>query len=286
MPDRTEQIQDIARRWLTEGVVEAVVGWGRGTYRDRTAPVLIRGPEEINRLLFNERCVNNLVTYLKREPVYSMKKVGIVAKGCDIKTLIGLIQESQVERDKVMILAVTCPGVKKDDGTVPIKCQTCQVNTPTLFDEIAGENVASNSEQEAQWKELERLDSMSPHERFLFWKEQFSKCIRCYACRQACPLCICNRCIAEKNQPQWIDASPHLRGNFAWNLIRAHHLAGRCVECEACETACPANIPLMLLNRSLARTVKNAFSYEAGKDPESAPPLRTFRQEDDESFIL
>ena len=127
---------------------------------------------------------------------------------------------------------------------------------------------------------------LSPAERHRFWREQFDKCLRCYACRGACPLCICDRCIAEKNQPQWIETSPHPRGNFAWNMIRAYHLAGRCIECEACETACPANIPLMLLNRTLSRKVKDAFDYEPGKDAEAQPPLRTFRLDDDNSFIL
>jgi hypothetical protein len=42
----------------------------------------------------------------------------------------------------------------------------------------------------------------------------------------------------------------------------------------------------MLLNRAMARTVKGAFDYEAGKDPEVQPPLRTFDLDDDNSFIL
>ena len=286
MPDRTQQIREIAGKWLTDGIVEAVVGWENGTYQNRTAPVLIRRPEQVSRLVFNEFCTNNLMTYLKRPVLKGMQKVGIVAKGCDIKSLIGLIQESQVERDKVKILAVTCPGVKKDDGSVPVKCHACDVNTPTFFDELAGDAVASNPDLNARLKELEKIDAMSPAERHRFWRVEFDKCIRCYACRQACPLCICNRCIAEKNQPQWVETTPHPKGNFSWNLIRAFHLSGRCVECEACETACPVNIPLMLVNRAMARTVKEKFDYEPGKDPEAKPPLRTFQLDDDNSFIL
>ena len=286
MSDRTADIREVARKWLTDGAVEAVVGWEQGTYRDKTAPVIVRRAEEADRLLFNERCTNNLMTYLKREPVRSLKRVGIVAKGCDIKALIGLIQESQVPREQVKILAVTCPGVKNADGTLPVKCQACEVNTPNFYDEIVGDKIASNPDRAARFKEIEKLESMSPAERHRFWRDEFDKCIRCYACRQACPLCICNRCIAEKNQPQWIETSAHPRGNFAWNLIRAYHLAGRCVECEACETACPANIPLMLLNRQMAKVVEQTFDYQAGRDPEVQPPLRTFKLDDDNSFIL
>ncbi len=286
MPDRTDLIREIAKKWLSDGTVEAVVGWTEGTYGGKTAPVLIKKPEEADRLVFNENCTNNLMTYLKREPVRSMEKVGLVAKGCDIKAFIGLVQESQVPREKFMLLAVTCPGVKGADGSVPVKCGTCEVNTPTYYDEIVGDKVASSPDPEARARELEKVDAMSPEERMSFWRSELDKCIRCYACRQACPLCICDRCIAEKNQPQWVETSPHPRGNFSWNLIRAYHLAGRCVECEACETACPVNIPLMLLNRAMVRTVKDAFAYEAGKDPEVQPPLRTFQLDDDNSFIL
>ena len=108
MSDRTDKIRDVARKWLADGTVEAVVGWEQGTYGEKCSPVLVRKPEDADRLLFNERCTNNLMTYLKRDPIRSMEKVGIVAKGCDIKSLIGLLQESQVEREKVMVLAVTC----------------------------------------------------------------------------------------------------------------------------------------------------------------------------------
>ncbi|MFC1888441.1 4Fe-4S dicluster domain-containing protein [Thermodesulfobacteriota bacterium] len=286
MSDRTAVIREIAAKWLEEGIVEAVLGWEAGTYGDRTSPVIIRSVEESERLVFNERCTNNLATYLLREPVRSMGSVAIVAKGCDVKSLIGLVQESQVPREKMKILAVTCEGVKDDQGRVPVKCAACDVNTPVYFDEIAGEKVESSPDNEARMKRVAEIEAMSNEERYRFWREQFDKCIRCYACREACPLCICARCIADKNQPQWVDTSAHPRGNFSWNLVRAFHLAGRCVECEACETACPADIPLMLLNRVMAREVAEAFSYEAGRDPESDPPLRTFNLDDDNSFIL
>lgn len=286
MSDRTAGIRAIASKWLQDGTVEAVLGWEQGTYRDKTAPVLVRKAEEVDRLVFNERCTNNLMTYLKRDPVRSLNTVGIVAKGCDIKALVGLIQESQVPREKVKILAVTCPGVRNADGKQPVKCAACDVNTPVFYDEIVGEKIASNPDRAARFRDVEALEAMTPEERHRFWREQFDKCIRCYACRQACPLCICSRCIAEKNQPQWIETSAHPRGNFAWNLIRAYHLAGRCIECEACETACPADIPLMLLNRYMAKVVEQSFGYEAGRDPQAQPPLRTFKLDDDNSFIL
>ena len=64
MSDRTSGIRKIAEKWLDEGTVEAVLGWEAGTYRDRTAPVIIRSAGEVERLIFNDRCTNNLATYL------------------------------------------------------------------------------------------------------------------------------------------------------------------------------------------------------------------------------
>ncbi|MBK9968974.1 MAG: 4Fe-4S dicluster domain-containing protein [Holophagales bacterium] len=66
-------------------------------------------------------------------------------------------------------------------------------------------------------------------------------------------MCFCERCVADKTQPQWVESSPHPRGNFAWHVTRALHQAGRCIDCGECERACPVDIPLGLLNRKLAR---------------------------------
>jgi len=97
-------------------------------------------------------------------------------------------------------------------------------------------------------------------------------------------MCYCTRCIADKTIPQWIEPSSHERGNWAWNLIRAHHLVGRCVNCGECERVCPAGIPLGLLNRKMMKEVEEQFGYRAGYDSESPPPLATFREEDMAEF--
>ena len=104
-------------------------------------------------------------------------------------------------------------------------------------------------------------------ERWAFWKSEFARCVKCYACRQVCPLCYCERCIADKNRPVTIDTSATLKGNFAWHVTRAFHLAARCVGCDECTRACPAGIDLGLLNLSLAEAAEENFGFRRAWTP-------------------
>jgi Na+-translocating ferredoxin:NAD+ oxidoreductase RnfC subunit len=71
-----------------------------------------------------------------------------------------------------------------------------------------------------------------------------------------------------------------------WNLTRAYHLSGRCIDCGECERACPVGIPLMLLNKMIYNNIKTNFNYEAGFNPNVPPPLATYHQDDKENFII
>ena len=283
--DRTQKIREIAKELLSKGEIEMLIGYGKGTCSGKARPIFVRTPEEADELIFDSTCINNLVTYLKFPEIRSQGVLGIIVKGCDAKALVGLIRESQLKREEVKVIAVTCEGVLADDGQLQLRCQYCDVANPTFYDFLVGEPVESEKQTDIS-EILEKYEAMSVEERWQFWQSQFEKCIKCYACRQACPLCYCTRCIAEKNQPQWVETSSHLRGNLAWNIIRAFHLAGRCAGCEACEQACPVGIPLMLLNRKLEKEVWDYFQYRADLDPESVPPFTTFKTDDRGEFIL
>jgi formate dehydrogenase subunit beta len=278
-----EKIRARAKELLESERVDVVIGWETGSSEERTRPAFITEASEVDRLVWNRYCFNNLSNYLLREEIRAYGKPAIISKGCDNRAIIVLMQEFQLRRDDVHILGVFCEGM--GDNEPLAKCRHCTVHTPRVYDELIGEPRELPPAQEV-YDQVRKLEQASAEERWEFWRREFEKCIRCYACRQVCPMCYCRRCIADKNVPQWIPSSAHPVGNFAWNVIRAFHLAGRCIECEECERACPANIKLMLLNRLLEKDVLELYGYEAGKDVDTKPVLNDFRDTDDESFIL
>lgn len=195
-------------------------------------------------------------------------EAGRCAKPCDVHSIIALIQENQISRDNIHIISFNCQGAVKDFGyefngdNLAAKCIHCETHTPLYFDKIFGEEKEPLKASNVSLDRIEKIENMTHKERFDFFKSEFlDKCIKCYACRAVCPLCYCQRCITDKAIPNnWIESSSHQRGNFAWNIVRAFHLSARCTGCGECERACPADIPLSLLNRRMAMEAKNSFS--------------------------
>ena len=288
-----------ARELLESGEVKVVIGYGWNRRRTFTTPIFVTRPDDTDRLIFNERCVNNLSVYLTRKyrDIQALGRPAIVAKGCDIRNIAVLISEGQVEREGVYIIGVVCNGVvyrqelwkgELRPEIMPVKCHNCDVRNPHIADAVVGEPSDFTPPEEPAgmvFDKIREVDAMEPAQRWAFWMEHFRRCIKCYACRQVCSLCYCERCITEKNMPQWIETSAHPRGNLAWNLIRAMHLTGRCTFCGECERACPVNIPLNVINQKMSLVVGEAFDYRSGYDPGEHPPMIVFRPDDREDFI-
>jgi len=292
----TTAIRSEAKRLLDAGEVSAVIGYKAGRRQGSSQPVIISDAARTGELIFSPGSVNNLALYLTKakKEVSKQGKIAIVAKGCDLKALAGLMGESQLKRENLYIIGINCAGVHGSGAapaepltraTIARKCRECTVHTPEGTDFIAGSLPELTPLDAVEAAELARLEAMTPAERWAFWKEQFSRCIRCLACRQVCPFCYCEQCLCDRNRPQGVETTPRPAGNMGWHIVRAMHLAGRCAGCAECERSCPMDIPLNLLNRKMANELQELYGHEAGLQPQEKGPLATYKEDDDQSFI-
>lgn len=277
-----EQLRQTCRRLLEEGTVNVVIGYGQAPAGGPAYPIFVTKPDGVDKLVWNDQCFGNLTTYLTRKDIKALGKPAIIVKGCDERTLVVLEQESQVDRASVHVIGVACGGV---GNPLAAKCAVCDVHRPRFADEVVGETTATDV-ADGRYAGLDEFMKKTPEERIAYWTKELERCVKCYACREVCPLCYCNRCIADKNRPTVLDTSASLKGNFAWQIVRAFHQAGRCVGCGECKRACPAGIDLGLLNATLAKAAEEHFAYRAGMDRETPPIIGSYSTEDKEGFIL
>ena len=248
------------------------------------------------------------------------KKTGIVVKGCDSRAVVQLIQKKAISRNDVIIIGVPCSGVVdpkkmkemfgKEFGNIAIgengekylieidgkkkevlkdeliseNCKTCQYQNPVACDILIGDEIEERKEE--NYSEVKELEEKSIEERWDYWKDKFEQCIRCYACRNCCPICNCKECMAEKLTPVWIRRSVNLSENAGFHIMRAFHTAGRCVGCGSCERVCPMSIPLSKLYKKVEKDVIELFDYRAGLDEEEKPLLVAYSVDDSNEYIL
>jgi len=277
-----DELRQLCRRLLEDGTVQVVIGYGQSSDDGPTYPVFVTDAADVDRLVWNDQCFANLTTYLKRKEVKALGKPAIIVKGCDERALAVLEKESQIDRTQMVVIGVACEGVGQPREP---KCAACDVHMPRFSDHVLGQAANTPVEADRRYADLEAFMKRSPAERMAYWMNELSRCFKCYACRATCPMCYCERCIVDKNRPQAIDTSPTLKGNFAWHIARAFHLAGRCVGCDECTRVCPAGIDLRLLNMSLAKAAEDEFGYRAGVDREAEPIIGSYSLKDKESFI-
>jgi formate dehydrogenase subunit beta len=307
--DIEKRLRQEARELLEQGKVDRIIGYEAGSLKFSTTPMVTADKDDTDRLVVNPFVVNNLSAFLT-----GMEgKTGVVAKGCDSRSIVSLMQDRKVARENLVILGIPCPGLidvrkieallgKESDELEDIaregdkvtvtaggkktelpvakvlfdNCLACDMPTPEEYDVLLGEPQAPATDPTASRAGIEELEAKSPEQRWEFWKGEFSRCTRCYACRNACPACFCQRCFVEETDPQWVLPVPRWQDNLIFQLIRTIHVAGRCTDCGNCERACPAHIPLRSLSRKMYDMVDELFHYRAGTDRNPEPLLTAY----------
>lgn len=123
-----------------------------------------------------------------------------------------------------------------------------------------------------------------------------ARCVNCYNCRVACPVCYCKECVfvtdVFDHDPyqymQWAKRKGRVKmptDTDFFHLTRMAHIGLTCVGCGQCSNACPNDIPLMELFRTIAHQVQMAFDYEAGSSVDDPLPLSIFEDEEYEEVV-
>jgi len=184
-------------------------------------------------------------------------------------------------RDKNSTFIEVCSEKGSDFVEMAIEAGYIKVEKPTS-DAIETREKKDKAARELalQWQEKDfaALEAMSNDERFSYWSEQFSHCVKCYGCRDACPICYCQDCILEADRgfiPPG-EVPPHM----LFPMVRITHVMDSCVNCGQCQDACPMDIPLSRLIFLLSKKIGAIFKYEPGMDATKLPPLRTVNDEE------
>lgn len=302
---------------LRDNTVSSVLGWRAGEFGYDVTPSLFTDVEDLNQnFVWNDFCGANFSKYLVKESRTTDGKILVFLKPCDTYSFNQLLTEHRFDREKVYAVGIPCEGMldvnrikavagegvvsieETDDallvttlyedapvrvpyaGALAERCQNCKSRRHVAYDELLGDE--GEVLDSARFDEVERLEAMTPDERFAFWQNELSRCIRCNACRDVCPACTCEKCVFD-NPTSGVEnkAATNSFEEKMFHIIRAFHVAGRCTDCGECSRVCPQNIPLHLLNRKFIKDINTFWGdYQAGAEVGSRAPLVDYTTED------
>ena len=313
-----QELINRAKELMDNGTVVRVLGWKAGDMAYNPEPAFFENTAALSELVYNGFCGSNLSKYM----IEASKKEGktlVFLKPCDTYSFNQLLAEHRIDRDKPYIIGVGCKGkldiekiksmgikgiesisgaeMSDNADTLEIKtvygdkscsyadamlerCHVCKGKEHMIYDEIIGES--KDTKDAERFAEVEKIEAMSPEEKFEFFQKELSKCIRCNACRNVCPACSCRKCIFDNNK---YDADRKANTTSfeekMFHIIRAFHVAGRCTDCGECSRVCPQGIPLHLFNRKFIKDINEFYGeYQAGEDLEAKGPLTDFTFDD------
>ncbi len=314
----TDKIQNLAKDIIKQGKAEIVIGFKQGTIPMAASPFIARHEKDTNKLMWSSICGLNLANYLPG--IKDIKgKIAIFAKGCDSRNIVTHIIENKIKREQLHIIGVPCTGMidkrkislefddeiinfSEDNDVLTIKtnskeeklnksdylrsnCMTCTHRNPVIYDELVSDLVEEQTIKD-EFSDVKQIEAMSSDEKWQYFDKLTENCIRCYACRNACPLCYCPTCFVDESGPQWVGKGQNIDDIKTFHYLRAYHCAGRCTDCGACEEACPMDIKVRNFTRKLNKDSLELFNWEAGLDLKQRPPLDTYQPDDPDDFIM
>jgi formate dehydrogenase subunit beta len=317
-----QAIREQAARLLSDQVVDVVIGFEAGTLALKTQPAFITRPEEAKRLIHSGFNQNSLASYVTRRP--QQERIGIVCRGCESRAIRVLVSEHQHDRENLYLIGVPCTGIidwrkiQHHEGLEPEQfahvseaieegdevivrldgqelrfrkadvihdsCQRCADPNPVGADIVLGEALPVRESGE-DWSPVLAFGDLTSDERYAYFRQESERCIRCYACREACPMCYCTECFVDHNFPSWLESMTTPGGTQAWHIVRAFHQTGRCASCGACERACPMDIKMTYLTDKLNYDMVQQYDFRAGARDGAQPPFATFTLDDKKRFV-
>lgn len=311
---RIQKIRAEAQKLLIEEKVDVVIGFKKGSLPSKMQPFFASSVEEIEQLELNGLCSNNLAVYLNHRS--KGERVAIICRGCESRAIQTLVLENRHARENLTLIGIPCIGILDihkieqklqgsissitEEGQVVVvsggrehrfdrldllhdACLHCEHPTPVNVDIMIDEAgwIPENSFDKSYCQAFRLLNIAQRYEKF---SHETERCIRCYACREACPMCYCEECFVDHSRPQWIESTVEQAGQQAWHIIRAFHQTGRCVSCGACERACPLEIKMTYLTDLLNQDMERDYGFEVGMLPDQLPPFATLSETEEQFF--
>ena len=275
-------MRERAAALMDSGSVSYIIGWRETRFPDKTAILYVRDAADADLLVWNNRTIA-LTSKFLCEDRWPEEKIGIFARGCDSKAINRLLIDNQIERESIYIIGLPCEG-KKDD-----RCLSCRNKNPLIYDELLWEPDAEITEPErARFFRVDEIEAFPALEqRLSFWEDVYSRCIRCYACRNACPVCTCRECYVDMHRTGFQGKRHNTAENSVFGLTRAYHVGDRCIECGECERVCPLDLPILAQTQKIIKTIEELAdtSYESGISADEENFLGKYDFDDKDGFM-
>ena len=304
-----------SKELLESGKVQRIVGWKKGEFFHDMTPASFSSVESLKDFVYNDFCGANLSKYLIQ--ISKLEGVtGVFLKPCDTYSYNQLLKEHRIKKENVYVIGVECNGKLDHNKLAKLgiegiteesyngdivnlktiygdktankeevlleKCFSCKGKEHVYADEKVEILDQSNEKVNDRFSKVRELEEMTAEERYAFWQNELSKCIRCNACRNVCPACSCIKCVFDNN-----DSGVSAKANDVsfeeqlFHVIRAFHVSGRCTDCGECSRVCPQNIPLHLLNRKFIKDINGLYGdFQAGESSEGKTPLTEYTTSD------